>query len=289
MPSTREVRNRIKSLKGTQQITKAMKMVAAAKVRRAQERVVATRPYAEKILEVLQVTAQRLRQEDIQEPLLEKRSKEEKVGFIVISADKGLCGSYNANIIRHALKEIEASEENGLVTKAWLIGNKAVTFFKRAPFEVKGRYSQLSAIPTVAEAQMISDSVVEAFLNKEVDRVMILYTHFVSMLQYSPSSIQLFPIEPPEMQEKIKGDFIYDPDVQTIVQKVLPKYIGNQVYHSLLEASASELASRMTAMDAATKNAEDMLDELTLLYNKVRQTAITNEILEVVGGAAALE
>ncbi|MGV3524477.1 MAG: ATP synthase F1 subunit gamma [Candidatus Sericytochromatia bacterium] len=288
MPSTRDIRNRIKSLQGTQQITKAMKMVAAAKVRRAQERVMATRPYAQKLKEMFEYVAYRLAEEDVNEPLLEQREVK-NVGLVIVTSDKGLCGGYNSNILRMATRKMEEIVAAGQTPKAWLIGNKAITFFRRGEVEVLGRYSSLPAIPTYTEAEMITEAVTQAFLEQKVDKVILIYTHFVSMIQYQPSELTLLPVTPPEGTKLPQAEYLYEPDPVTLLQNILPRYIGRQILRALLESSASELAARMTAMDSATKNADDLLTALKLLYNKVRQAAITNEILEVVGGAEALK
>jgi F-type H+-transporting ATPase subunit gamma len=287
MPSTRDIRNRIKSLKGTQQITKAMKMVAAAKVRRAQDRVLATRPYAQKLKEIFQGVAYKMADEDLNEPLLEKREVK-NVGLLILSADKGLCGGYNSNMFRFAVQKMQEITAAGQTPKAWLVGTKAVTFFRRGEVETLGRYSQLPAIPTYTEAEMLMEAVTSAFVEQKVDKVILLYTNFVSMLTYQPTALELLPIVPPDDLPPVQGEYIYEPDPLTLLQSVLPRYVGRQIYRALLESAASELAARMTAMDSATKNADDLLASLTLLYNKVRQAYITNEILEVVGGAEAL-
>lgn len=287
MVSTREIRTRIKSLKGTQQITKAMKMVAAAKVRRAQDSVMSTRPYAQKLKEMFQFVAYRLAEEEINEPLLEQRDVE-NIGFVIVTSDKGLCGAYNSNVLKYANLQMEAALAEGKTPKAWLVGNKAITFYQKGEIEIMGRYASLPAVPTYTEAEMITEAVSNAFLEGKVDKVVLIYTDFVSMLQYNPSQLQLLPVAPPEAEEAPQAEYIYEPDPITLLQNILPRYIGRQILRSLLESAASELAARMTAMDAATKNADELLDELSTLYNKVRQAGITTEILEVVGGAEAL-
>ena len=287
MPSTREIRNRIKSLKGTQQITKAMKMVAAAKVRRAQDSVMSTRPYAQKLKEMFQYVAYRLAEEEVNEPLLEQRAVQ-SIGFLIISSDKGLCGAYNSNVLRFANRQMEEALSAGYTPKAWLVGNKAINFYRKGEVEILGRYASLPAVPTYTEAEMLTEAVSSAFLEGKVDKVVLIYTDFVSMLQYTPSELQLLPVAPPEGDEAPKAEYLYEPDPVTLLQNILPRYIGRQILRSLLESATSELAARMTAMDAATKNADDLLDELSTLYNKVRQAYITKEILEVVGGAEAL-
>lgn len=288
MPSTREIRSRIKSLKGTQQITKAMKMVAAAKVKRAQDRVMSTRPYAQKLKEMFQYVAYRLSGEDVSEPLLEEREIK-NVGLLIITSDKGLCGGYNSNMLKFAIKQMEEIHAAGQTPKAWLVGNKAITFFRHGEMEVLGRYSALPAIPTYSEAEILTEAATQAFLEQKVDKVVLLYTNFKSMLTYQPTALTLLPVVPPEEDVNLpQADYLYEPDPATLLSSILPRYIGRQILRALLESAASELAARMTAMDAATKNADDLLSSLTLLYNKVRQAGITNEILEVVGGAEAL-
>lgn len=287
MPSTREIRNRIKTLKGTQQITKAMKMVAAAKVRRAQEHVMATRPYAQKLKEMFQYVAYRLAEEDLNEPLLEQREVK-NVGLVIVTADKGLCGGYNSNMLKFATQQMAEIAAAGQTPKAWLVGNKAITFFRRGEIEVLGRYSALPAVPTYTEAEMLTEAATQAFLDQKVDKVVLLYTQFVSMLNYQPTALTLLPVTPPSGDEVPKAEYLYEPDPATLLKSILPRYISRQILRALLESSASELAARMAAMDAATKNADDLLASLSLLYNKVRQAYITKEILEVVGGAEAL-
>lgn len=287
MPSTREIRGRIKSLKGTQQITKAMKMVAAAKVRRAQERVLATRPYAEKLKEMFQYVAYRLAEEELNEPLLEQREIK-NVGLVIVTSDKGLCGGYNSNVLKFATQKMQEILEAGQTPKAWLVGNKAIGFYRRGEVEVLGRYSSLPAIPTYTEAAMLTEALTESFLAHKVDKVVLIYTQFVSMLQYQPTELTLLPVSPPEGEEAPKGEYLYEPDPLTLLQSILPRYISRQILRALLESAASELAARMAAMDNATKNADDLLESLSIQYNKVRQAYITTEILEVVGGAEAL-
>ena len=287
MPSTREIRNRIKSLKGTQQITRAMKMVAAAKVRRAQERVLATRPYAQKLKEMFQYVAHKLAEEDVNEPLLEQREIK-NVGIVIVTSDKGLCGSYNSNILRFAAQKMEEVVAAGQTPHVWIVGNKGIGFFRHAGLGVLGRYSALPAVPSYAEAEMLTDAISQAFLEQKVDKVVLLYTRFVSMIQYQPTELTLLPVAPPEGDAAPKAEYIFEPDAATLLKSILPRYISRQILRALLESAASQLAAQMTAMDSATKNADDLLTNLKIVYNKVRQAYITKEILEVVGGAEAL-
>lgn len=288
MANLREIKTRIKSVKSTQQITKAMQMVAAAKVRRAQERLMAARPYSDKLEESIRAVGAALKGEDVKDPLLAARPVK-SVGILVLTSDKGLAGSYNANVLKAAVALAREYRQQGIEPKLWLVGNKAVNFFKHANFHVFTTYSQLPAIPTWTEASMIADSLMAEFRAARIDRVEMIYTRFISMLSYKPTQIQLLPAEPPQADgNKPVVNYLFEPDAQTVLSAVLPQYVTTQVYRGLLEAGASELAARMTAMSSATRNAGDMLASMTLEYNKARQAAITKEILEVVGGAEAL-
>lgn len=286
MPNLKEVKTRIKSVKNIQQITKAMQMVAAAKVRKVQERVTLFRPYSEKIEEVFQNLVSRMAGEDINEPLLKPRTVK-TIGLLIITSDKGLCGSYNSALIRFAISEIKKFEEQGYKVKLWLVGNKSFGAF-RHEYDVVEKYSQLPQIPTYVEARMIKESLISNFLDEKVDKVAVAYTKFVSMMQFKPTMMEILPVAEQEKTATSMSQYMFEPDAATMISAVLPQYIENQIYRALLESSASELASRMTAMSSASKNAKEMISSLSLVYNKARQAAITKEILEVVGGAEAL-
>jgi F-type H+-transporting ATPase subunit gamma len=288
MPNLKEIKTRIKSVKNIQQITKAMQMVAAAKVRRVQEKVTSFRPFSERIEEVFKNLSTKIKNENIKEPLLEKRDIK-TIGIVIITSDKGLCGSYNSNLVRFANNEIKNLEKSGYKVKIWLVGNKSFGAFKYTHLEIINKYSQLPQIPTFNEARILKDDIVENFLNKNVDKVLFVYTKFISMMTFKPSTLELLPVSQENKETKTMSEYIFEPDAKTLISKILPEYLENQIYRALLESSASELASRMTAMSAASKNAKEMIDSLSLAYNKARQAAITKEILEVVGGAEALE
>lgn len=288
MPNLKEIKTRIKSVKNIEQITKAMKMVAAAKVKKVQDRVAAFRPYSEKIQEVFSNLSSKLDGEDISDPLLKAREVK-TMGLVIVTSDKGLCGSYNSSLIRFALAEIKKLESQGFKVKLWLIGNKSFGAFKYTGHEVIEKYSQLPQIPTTTKANMIQESVIENYLSGNVDKVVFVYTKFVSMMTFKPSLLDLVPASKPENASESMAQYLFDPDVATMMSAIVPKYIEAQILRALLESSASELASRMTAMSSASKNAKEMISSLNLVYNKVRQAAITKEILEVVGGAEALE
>ncbi len=283
----REFKRRIRSVQSTQKITKAMKMVAAAKLRRAQEAAEASRPYTE----TLAGTLARLAgvSSDVEHPLLVKRAEVTKVGYIVVTADRGLCGGYNTNIIRAATESIEADERKpakGIIA----VGRKGRDFFrKRGGLEAE--FVNLGDKISFADAREIAQYVINAYENEEYDEIYIVYARFINALRQTPTVVKILPIEPPEAStsdEKINVEYIYEPSAEEILLNLLPRYIGSQVYHAMLEGKASEHGARMTAMGNASENAGEIIDNLTLKMNKVRQAAITDEILDIVGGAEAL-
>lgn len=291
MANIREIKGRINSVKNTQQITKAMQMVAAAKVRRAQDRVSQARPYAEKLEAVLKEVAPYLAGEDLEEPLLEVRPVQ-RVGVVIVTSDKGLSGAYNSNVLRASATLLRKLRADGTEPKLWLIGNKAINLYKHSNYEIAKTYSGLNVIPSFAEAKEIVGGLVDAFKSGEVDKVVVVYTQFKSMMSFVVSELDLLPVAAPraegEAKAGIKPSYTFEPSAAALVSAVLPRYTETLVYRALLESAASQLANQMTAMSAATKNAKDMLNSLTLYYNKARQAIITGEILEVVGGAEAM-
>lgn len=282
----REYKRRIRSVKNTQQITKAMKMVAAAKLRRAQEYAEASRPYTE----TLQGTLARLAAVafDVRHPLLEKREEIRKVGYIVITGDRGLCGAFNTNIIRAAntaMLEDERKVQTGVIA----VGRRGRDFYrKRGGYDAE--FINLGDKPSYADAREIGQYVMNAYENEELDEVHIVYGKFINVLRQVPTVVKILPLEPPKNEETEEQyvDYIYEPSAEDILLTLLPRYIGSQIYNALLESKASELGARMTAMGNATENAGEIIDALTLEMNKVRQAAITDEILDIVGGAEAL-
>ncbi|BAS55806.1 MULTISPECIES: F0F1 ATP synthase subunit gamma [Leptolyngbya] len=315
MPNLKAIRDRIQSVKNTKKITEAMRLVAAAKVRRAQEQVTATRPFADRLAQVLYGLQARLKFEEADLPLLRKRDVG-TVGLLVISGDRGLCGGYNANVIRRA--EIRAKElkAEGIDYKMVIVGRKATQYFQRRDYPIVESYAGLEQIPTAAEAAQIADVVLSQFLSESVDRVELIYTKFVSLIASRPVVQTLLPLDPqglevaddeifrlttrggqfqverervsaPEVQS-FPQDMIFEQDPVQILDALLPLYLNNQLLRALQEAAASELAARMTAMNNASDNAKNLIGSLTLSYNKARQAAITQELLEVVAGADAL-
>ncbi|NPV74705.1 MAG: F0F1 ATP synthase subunit gamma [Pelotomaculum sp.] len=284
MPSLRDLRRRIKSIKSTQQITKAMKAVSAAKMRKAQEAVLSARPYSKRLKSVLGRVA--VASGGVSHPLLAVREPK-KVAYIVITADRGLCGGFNSNVIRRATQEMrEQSAELSLIT----VGRKSRDFFRRRGYNIAQQYVGLGEEIKYGTAKEIASFVIEKYSAGEYDVVYLVYSQFVNILVQKPVLVKLLPAEPPEEEgEARKVEYIFEPSAAAVLTELLPKYIENAIYQGLLESKAGEHSARMTAMDNATKNASDMIDRLTLSMNRARQAQITKEISEIVGGAAALE
>jgi F-type H+-transporting ATPase subunit gamma len=283
MLSLRDLRRRIKSVESTQQITKAMKAVAAAKMRRAQEDVVSARPYARRLREVLGRVA--ISAGDVRHPLLEVREPQ-KVAFLLITADRGLCGGFNSNLIRLASQEAKNFTEVDFIC----VGRKGRDFFRRLRRNLIFEYIGLGETVRVDQAREIAAFVTQKYEKKELDVVYVIYSEFVNVLVQRPKIVKLLPIEPPEEFGEVKKvDYIFEPEAEEIMAEMLPMYVENFIFHALLESKASEQSARMTAMDNATENANEMIGQLTLQMNKARQAAITKELLEIVSGTAALE
>lgn len=285
------MRRRIKSVKNTQQITKAMKMVAAAKLKRAQDRVTAARPYAQKMTAVLGGLSAKVA-EEFSHPLLTPRG-DDKYLVVVVTADKGLAGAFNANVIKAAQAFVRENEEKeiGMVT----VGRKGRDFFKRRSANISDEYIGLTGTGTVrySDAADIADNLIKKFTEDEsIDKVFLIFTEFRTVLSQKPVVEQLLPIpsieSADEEETSVEAEYIYEQPPAEIFGKLLPKQVVTQVYRAMLESVASEQGSRMTAMDSASKNAGELIDTLTLNMNRIRQAAITKEIIEVVSGAAAL-
>ena len=285
MPALVDIRRRIRSVKNTQQITKAMKMVSAAKLRRAQDAIFAARPYARKMMEVLNSLATRARPDA--HPLLQEHG-DEKVLLIVITADKGLCGGFNANIIRAAARFLDEQQRGERKLELDLVGRKGRDFFRRRRYRVRSEHIGLFQALQFPAAQRIAQSLVKSYVEREVDRVHIAYNEFKTVIAQKVVVEQLLPIRKLEFDPREPPlDYLYEPSPGAIFDEILPKHVEIQVWRALLESAAAEHGARMAAMDAATNNAGEMIDRLTLYMNKVRQAAITKEIIEVVSGASA--
>ena len=294
MATLRDIKRRIMGVKSTQQITKAMKMVAAARLRRAQENIMSARPYSQKIAEVL---SHLIKLEKGSDNPLFKEVEGEKTAIIVVTSDRGLCGSFNMNAIRmaedmikHDLNDIY---KNGNIS-LYCIGKKGVDYFKAAGYSLTGAYPGIFSDLRFEFASSIVDKLTKKFLDGELDRVMIVYNQFKSVMQQVTKVEQLLPIAPFETEEekdedKYQIDYIYEPDRKTIIERLLPKHLKAQFWKVLLDSFAAELGARMTAMDMATENAKELIRQLNITYNKERQSAITTEILEIVSGANALK
>jgi F-type H+-transporting ATPase subunit gamma len=283
MPALIDIRRRIRSVKNTEQITKAMKMVSASKLRRAQEAMFAARPYARKMLEVLRSMASRAN--PAAHPLLEERTVR-KIALVVVTADKGLCGGFNANILRAAAQFL--AEQGGRDVELTLVGRKGRDYFRRRHHEIRNELVGVFQPLRYATAQTIAKDVITVFTSGEVDQVYLVHNEFKSVIQQRIVVDQLLPVarDVADAQEP-PLDYLYEPDPAGIFAGVLPKYVEVRVWQALLESAAAEHGARMTAMDAATRNASEAIDRLTLYMNKVRQAAITKEIIEVVSGAGS--
>jgi F-type H+-transporting ATPase subunit gamma len=285
MPALVDIRRRIRSVKNTQQITKAMKMVSAAKLRRAQDAMFAARPYARKMMEVLNSLATRARPDA--HPLLQEHG-DEKVLLVVITADKGLCGGFNANIIRAAARFLEEQQRQERKLELDLVGRKGRDFFRRRRYRVRSEHIGLFQALQYPAAQKIAQALIRSYVEREVDRIHIAYNEFKTVIAQRVVVEQLLPIHKLDFDPKEPPlDYIYEPGPGRLFDAILPKHVEIQVWRALLESAAAEHGARMAAMDAATNNAGDMIDRLTLYMNKVRQAAITKEIIEVVSGAGA--
>jgi len=287
MPSLIDLRRRIRSVKNTQQITKAMKVVSAAKLRRAQDRVLAARPYAQIMRRMLaNVVRAAGEASDGQAVELLARRPEKRVQLLVITADRGLAGAFNSNVIRTAQKFMrETSAEE---VQLELIGRKGRDFFRKRHRSITGEYSTIfQKIVRFEDAREIAQKVIDRFRKGEIDAVYMVLNDFKSMMASRLVVTRILPVEPPSNHEKI--DYIYEESPHALLEKLLPRYIEAQIYRALLESAAAEHAARMTAMESASSNAAEVIDSLTLKMNRVRQASITREIIEIVSGAAALE
>ena len=285
MSTLRDIKRRITSVKNTEQITKAMKMVAASRLRRAQEAIQASRPYAHKMLEVLSSLA--LRTNPQAHPLLATREPK-KVDLLVVTSDRGLCGAFNSNIIRRA--EAFIREHPDWEFTLHLVGRKANDYFKRRDYEIRKVSLNVLSDISFSHAVAIGNDMVENYLGEEFDQVYMVYNEFKSAMQQTVIVEQLLPIKPMDITEEVNTvEYSFEPSEEVLLEELLPRHINTQVYRVFLESVASEHGARMTAMEAASKNAEEMIDKLTILYNRTRQAAITTELIEVVSGKEAMK
>lgn len=302
MANLKDIKSRINSVENTKKITRAMKMVAAAKVKKAESSVKAARPFSNELLSLFRKMLSTVNEisktgEKINDSLdnyFELLTKREikTVGLVLISSNKGLAGAYNANVVRSILKKIKAYKEEGKDVVLYIVGQKGISAFKHKNdgIEVAKTYLAVANDPSPSGAHMIAEDIAEDFINKKIDKIEIITTRFNNMMSYAVQDWTVLPVKVEEMSEK-SGEpdplMEFIPSTDSILKKLVPMYITNSIYQALLEANASELASRMTAMSAASNNAEEMIDTLTVNYNKARQGAITQELIEIVSGAEA--
>jgi F-type H+-transporting ATPase subunit gamma len=285
MSTLRDIKRRIQSVKNTQQITKAMKMVAASRLRRAQDSILASRPYALKMLEVLSSLALRTSQEV--HPLLQVREPV-KVKLMVVTSDRGLCGAFNANIIRRAEAFMQENPEWEFTLH--VIGKKANDYFKRRDVNIRKVSLNVLSDTSFPHAIALGEDLVAGYLEEDYDQVFMVYNEFKSAIQQKVIVEQLLPIKPMDIAEDyFPVEYTFEPSEDVLLEELLPRHINIQIYRVMLESAASEHGARMTAMEAATSNATEMIDKLTLLYNRSRQAAITSELIEVVSGKEAMK
>jgi F-type H+-transporting ATPase subunit gamma len=295
MPGSKEIRTKIKSVQNTRKITKAMEMVAASKMRRAQERMRMARPYGEKIRNVAAHISQA--NPEYRHPFIVEREAVKRVGIIVVTADKGLCGGLNTNVLRLALTRIREWEAQGDEIDACAIGNKGLGFLQRLGANIVSQVTGLGDRPHMEKLIGAVKVMLDAYSGGRIDRLMIFYTRFINTMKQEPVMEQLLPLSAERMTVSAgvtdatpagAWDYIYEPDAEAVLNQVLTRYIEALIYQAVAENMASEQSARMVAMKSASDNAGNVIDELTLVYNKSRQAAITKELSEIVGGAAAV-
>jgi F-type H+-transporting ATPase subunit gamma len=290
VPSLRDIRNRIGSVKSTRQITKAMKMVSAAKLRRAQDAILKTRPYAQLLEQTLgRVAARAAADEVVAHPLLAPRAQR-TAEVVVITSDRGLAGGFNANIARRTQRFVVENSDRYERIQLATIGRKGRDYFRARRLEVRKDFTGVHANLAYQKAEAIAVEYTERYLSGEVDAVFLAYNEFKSAISQKPVVAQLLPIEtPPDAGEGASIDFKYEPSREALLRDLLPRHVAMQVWRALLESAASEHGARMSAMESATKNAEEMIASLTLQYNRARQAYVTKELMEIVSGAEALK
>ncbi len=315
MPNLKEIRDRIVSVKNTRKITEAMRLVAAAKVRRAQDQVLKSRPFADKLARVLQNIQTRMQFESSDSPLLSNRNIK-TISLVCITADRGLCGGYNTNVIKKVETRYSELVNKGFSTNLILVGKKAIGYFqnRKDKYVIRSTFKELEQVPTSKDSEGITSEVLAEFLSESSDRVEIIYTKFITLVSCAPVVQTLLPLDPQGIAEendeifrlttknsqlrveksnvakaesdKLSSDMVFEQSPDQLLDSLLPLYLQNQILRALQESAASELACRMTAMNNASDNAKELANNLNLTYNKARQAAITQEILEVVGGSA---
>ncbi len=287
MAGTKEIRTKIKSVQNTRKVTRALEMVSASKIRRAQDKMRASRPYARLMRQVIGHIAQA--NGDYKHPFMMERKDVKRVGYVVISTDRGLCGGLNSTLFRKLIAEIRTHQQNGVEVDIVAIGQKAATFFRRIKVNLVGSVTHLGENPQVAQLIGIIKVMLDGFTEGRLDRVFLCYNDFVNTMVQKSTTDQLLPLPASDTLETAHDwDYIYEPNAVEVLDSVLTRYVESLVYQGALENLASEHAARMVAMKAASDNATKLIGTLQLVYNKARQAAITQEISEIVGGAAAV-
>jgi len=287
MANSKEIRTKIKSVENTRKITKAMEMVAASKMRKAQERMRAARPYAEKIRNVAAHLS--YAHPEYKHPFIIKREQVKNIGLIIVSSDKGLCGGLNTNVLRLALNQMKAWENDKQGVAVSAIGNKSFGFMGRVGANIKSYVTGLGDAPHLDKLVGPVKVMLDAYIAGEIDQLFIAYTRFINTMKQEPLIEQLLPLSGEQLgSAEGHWDYIYEPDAKAVVDELMLRYIESLIYHAVAENMGSEQSARMVAMKAASDNAKDVISELTLVYNKARQAAITKEISEIVAGAAAV-
>ena len=290
MASLRDIRKRIRSVKNTQKITKAMKLVAAARLRRAQEAITQARPYASEIGSLLQRVAARasIEGDGVVHPLLDMRSPS-RVLLVVITSDRGQCGAFNSNLLRRAERFMAENRDRFEHLEVAAIGRKGRDYFRKKPAVQKREIAPFATL-TYRRASEIADELVKEFIDHKLDAVYLLYNEFQSAISQRVTVQDILPIVQDELPADEGGvDYIYEPNREDVLEELIPRYVATQVWAALLESAASEWGARMTAMDSATRNARELVEEYTLQYNRARQSAITRDLMDIVGGAEALK
>jgi F-type H+-transporting ATPase subunit gamma len=286
MASGKEIRTKIRSVKNTQKITKAMQMVAASKLRRTQQRMEASRPYAERIRTVIGHLSEA--NPDYRHPFLDTRDVK-RVGYIIISTDRGLCGSLNVNMFRAVVHDLRRWQQQGVEAELCLVGAKGMAFFRRLRTNIVAATSHIGEAPKVADLIGAITTMTDAYKNGSIDRLFLVHSDYINTMSQTPQIKTLLPVEPIDKDSLQENwDYIYEPDAKDLLDNVLMRYLESQVYRGAVENVACEMAAKMVAMKSATENAGKFIEQLQLVYNKARQAAITQEIAEIVGGAAAV-
>jgi F-type H+-transporting ATPase subunit gamma len=291
---SRAIKRRIKSVDKIRQITRAMELVATSKIKRAEDRIKATRPYAQKMVEIMTnltaVTG------DFSHPLLDAHESMDNTAILVLTSNRGLCGAFNTNILRKAEDVAREEQAAGRGVKLLTVGKKGDSYFRFRGYDVAESYLDISDAPTFEEAQVLAERLMEMYINREVDQVLIIFNHFKSVAEQKPLIFTLFPLEKPEevgqadeAATERASEYIYEPSAQELIDKLLPAYAETVTYRSLLESAASEQGARRTAMKSATDNSGEMIESLTMTFNRARQSQITQELAEISGAVEALK